>query len=110
MPEQSNVTKVIGVDVFIIQEKIPSVPKTIGPFQLYSISNRGALVWPVEELSLEMCDHVQCRYMADANSKITQSDLVELLKKLTEEGFQFSQVERLIELRGKKMFSESRSE
>jgi NAD-dependent isocitrate dehydrogenase len=84
----------VGADVFVeATDGIPPVPETCGPFTLRLKSNRGTKVWPGEAPNILMVDHYRCRYVASA--AVHQTDVIELLRTVTEAGFSWMHVELL---------------
>jgi len=105
-----------GIDVYIAQKDIPTMPEKISSLKLQAISNRGSQVWPLSDLKIEMCDLYRCRYLVETqNSGIsTPRELVhvsdqlcfEALQQISNLGFEITQFEKLLVIDGKKSFSE----
>jgi len=101
-------TTTIGFDVFIVQEKIPTVPETLQGLKLKNISNRGTKVWPGAAPQIQMTDCYCCRYMAD--SPIESQTVLKALGDIESNGFAWVHVEKLIQLDGKNAFSDAQGE
>ena len=103
---QSQGVKTVGVDVFVAQKDLPVVQGAIAGFELKAITNRGAKVWPGQDIRGELCDVFGCRFKPAAGGFVEQSAIVSLLQELVTRGFDFVHVERLLEINGKNAFSE----
>lgn len=102
-----------GVDVFIdwsqgtpndLGEKISKV-KSEG-LRLTMISNRGLEVWPGGQPETFCVDHWRCRYMPEKEgSGVSHEQIVSLLKKIHDSGFDFIKTENLYDFDGVKGYS-----
>ncbi len=100
-------TKVLGVDVFICQKEMPIFESSYGKFKPILISNRGTKIWPGPKPSIELVDVFRCRFKADG---ISHSEVLDLLKNLEAEGFEWVHIEKLLELNGKAAYSKADGE
>lgn len=100
-----------GVDVFVYWE--PKDPEQLATLlksgelpelELTMFTNRGTKVWP-DGLEETFCtDHWRCRfYTKDGN--ISQSQLIKLFQKLSDQGIDIIKTENLYEFDGQKAFS-----
>lgn len=72
------------------------------------ISNRGVKVWPDCHPDIFCTDHWRCRYLAtNKGEKITHSNIISLLEKIDDAGFDFIKTEHLYNFDGKAEYSES---
>ncbi len=96
--------ELVGIDVFLYESKDrdpnhlgEAVSKVDGDgLKMYLISNRGQKVWPGESTDTFCTDHWRCRYFSqDEGKPITQSQVVSLLGRLAQAGFDFIKTENL---------------
>jgi len=85
--------ELVGADVFVEYNGVPPVPETVGPFTLRMKSNRGTKVWPGATPDILMVDHFRCRYIA--SQPVTRDHVMELVARVTSEGFKWMHVELL---------------
>lgn len=105
----------VGVDVFLdwdngsaddLGELLKKV-KSDG-LRLTQISNRGEKVWPDGHPETFCTDHWRCRYVAANNGEVLNgSQVIALLEKIHESGFDFIKTEHLYNFDGKAGFSHS---
>jgi isocitrate dehydrogenase len=102
--------KLLGVDLFLhwsglnpdeLGEQLQSVG--YDDKQLSMITNRGIKVWPEGFRETFCTDHWRCRFKA--NSDFTQEDIIKLMQKAREKGFDVIKTENLYEFDGKPAFS-----
>ncbi|MGH2575306.1 MAG: NADP-dependent isocitrate dehydrogenase, partial [Ignavibacteria bacterium] len=75
------------------------------------ISSRGVKVWPDGMPETFCLDHWRCRYVAaKGNGVLKNSDIIELLKKIHEAGFDFIKTEHLYNFDGEPGYSLSQGE
>jgi isocitrate dehydrogenase len=104
-----------GVDVYLdwssgsaedlgeILKKVTSDGITLG-----FISNRGVHVWPDSHPDIFCTDHWRCRYLAtNKGEKVTHSNIINLLQKINDAGFDFIKTEHLYNFDGKPEYSEA---
>jgi isocitrate dehydrogenase len=92
----------VGVDVFLDWEK--GSPNDLGStlgqvsagrLQLRVITNRGITVWP-DGLPETFCtDHWRCRFLSNGGEVVSPGEVVELLRHVTEAGFDNIKTENL---------------
>ncbi len=95
--------KLIGVDFFIYsKEKIKIFQEKIGkidlyPFKLQMITNRGAQVWPDNHPGVFCIEQMRCRFINGYNQggSIEQQDIVKLINRFIERGFDVTKTENL---------------
>jgi len=71
----------VGVDVYVIHQGVPQIPKECGPFKLEDISNRGAKVSAESPPAFMLVDWHRCRYLSSATP--TDAELSQLLGELS---------------------------
>jgi isocitrate dehydrogenase len=70
------------------------------------ISNRGIKVWPGRAFDNFCSDHWSCRFLAKNKEKpVTHFQIIELLTKIHEAGFDFIKTEHLYNFDGKPGFT-----
>ena len=94
--------RLVGVDVFLDWEKgspndlgsaLSQV--SVGPLQLRVITNRGVKVWPNGLPETFCTDHWRCRFLGNEGEAVQSGQVVELLKRVTEAGFDNIKTENL---------------
>ncbi|MBZ0289865.1 MAG: NADP-dependent isocitrate dehydrogenase, partial [Anaerolineae bacterium] len=103
----------VGVDVFLDYK--PRDPQQLGDrlqhtsddgLKLVMITNRGVKVWPGGLPETFCTDHWRCRFMAAENgSTITHSQIIDLLRRVCEAGFEFIKTEHLYHFDGEPGYS-----
>ncbi len=103
----------VGIDVFLdwhsgTPDELGDLFKTVSGdgLELTMITNRGAKVWP-EGMPETFCtDHWRCRFMAqNRGAPISHSQIIALLQRIDEAGFDFIKTENLYNFDGKVSFS-----
>ncbi len=103
----------VGVDVFLdwhsgnANELGETFKRVSGDgLELTTITNRGAKVWP-DGLPETFCtDHWRCRFMApEQGATIRHEQIIELLQRVNEAGFDFIKIENLYNFDGKASYS-----
>ncbi len=103
----------VGVDVFLdwhqgnANELGETFRRVSGDdLELVVITNRGAKVWP-EGLPETFCtDHWRCRFMAPQRGATVDHDqVIELLRRVNNAGFDFIKIENLYNFNGKASYS-----
>ena len=106
--EQPNERKdLIGVDVFLdwhdgTADELGETFKSVSGegLDLTMITNRGAKVWP-EGMPETFCtDHWRCRFMAPRGATISHTQIIALLQRIDEAGFDFIKTENLYNFDG----------
>jgi len=100
--------ELVGVDVFLDWDKgtaedLGSMLSKIdtGLLKLLLISNRGIKVWPDGNPDVFCTDHWRCRYVNNEIGKIvTHDDIIYLLGKIRDSGFEFIKTENLYNFDG----------
>jgi len=96
----------VGVDVFLHYR---GTPESLGPevkkvegdgLTLQMISNRGIKVYPDGLPGLFCVDHWRCRFMGAKGSPISHKQVISLLQRLDQAGFDFVKSEGLYEFDG----------
>ncbi|GER84106.1 isocitrate dehydrogenase [Thermogemmatispora aurantia] len=107
----------VGVDVFL--EWRGGGPDQLGDaikrlegdgLQLTMITNRGAKVWPNGLPETFCTDHWRCRFLADDGQALRPQQVIALLHRLAEAGFDFIQTEHLYTFDGRPAFSTASGE
>jgi len=111
LENRENTTEtIVGVDMFIESNEQPSIvaekclKHTLNVFKLVTISNRGTQVWPKGSVFTNLVNTYACRFEGIENAPVTQIDIVELYKRLTED-FKVCSMELLNMWDGKKAYS-----
>ena len=90
-------------DLGEILKKVTSEALTLG-----FISNRGVKVWPDCHPDIFCTDHWRCRYLAtNKGEKINHTNIITLLQKIDDAGFDFIKTEHLYNFDGKPEYSEA---
>ncbi len=105
--------ELIGVDVFLDWDK--GTPNELGEtlkqvsgdgLQLKAITNRGARVWPDGLPETFTTDHWRGRFLAPtAGAGVTHAQVIALLQRVAEAGFDFIKTENLYTFDGKAEYS-----
>ncbi len=112
--EQPNERKdLVGVDVFLdwhsgTADELGNAFKNVSGegLELSMITNRGAKVWPGGMPETFCTDHWRCRFTAlDRGSKISHTQVIALLQRIDEAGFDFIKTENLYNFDGKISYS-----
>ncbi len=112
--ERSDTRKeLVGVDVFL--DWLKGSPDNLGDslskvppdgMQLVMISNRGVKVWPGGKSETFCSDQWRCRFMAkDKGAPISHKDIVQLLERVDNAGFDFIKTENLCNFDGERGYS-----
>lgn len=110
--KKKSVKQLMGVDVFL--DWGPGNPDelgnllsqvSVGSLRLQVITNRGIKVWPNGLPETFCTDHWRCRFRADNEAPTTSTQVIELLKKVTEAGFDVIKTENLYHFDGIPGFS-----
>ena len=112
--ERPRATKeLVGVDVFLdwhegtANELGQSLARRAGDnLKLAMISNRGVKVWPGGNSETFCSDHWRCRFTAKSDgSAINHNEIIELLKRIGDGGFDFIKTENLCTFDGERGYS-----
>jgi isocitrate dehydrogenase len=102
----------IGVDVFLDlpagkpDELGQHLRQVAGDIELAAIMNRGTKVWPGGAPETFCTDHWRCRFLAKpAGGNLTHGQVLALLKRVTDAGFDFIKTENLYNFDGKPGYS-----
>lgn len=106
----------VGVDVYLdwsngSADDLGEMMKKIqsDSLRLHIISNRGTKVWPDGFPETFCTDHWRCRYLpTHENEKIKKSDIIELLGKLDDAGFDFIKTEHLYNFENNPGYTEAK--
>lgn len=104
-PPSVAVVTLVGADVFIRAEALPTVPTQVGPLTLRWIGNRGTTIWPGEPPDILLVDLFRCRYQVEEGSHCTSADVRELLAQIEHPAQHWVHVEKLILINGIAAFS-----
>jgi isocitrate dehydrogenase len=103
----------IGVDVFLAWDKANRDPNVLGEalkvvdgdgVKLKMISNRGQKVYPDGSPETFCVDHWRCRYLA-TDGTISHAQIISLLQRVADAGFDFIKTENLCSFDGEKGYS-----
>ncbi len=101
---------IVGVDMFIESNTQPAevaqkcLAHTLNVFKLVTISNRGTQVWPTGSVFTNLVNTYACRFESIGDSPVTQTDILELYKRLSAD-FKICSTELLNMSQGKKVYS-----
>lgn len=101
---------IVGVDIFIESSEQPTnvatkcLLHTTDLFKLVTISNRGTQVWPKGSVFTNLVNQYRCRFESIGDQPVTQIDIIELYKRLTQD-FKVCSTELLNMWGGKKAYS-----
>ena len=105
--------ELVGVDVFLDWTK--GSPNDLGDalskvngdgVKLTMISNRGVKVWPAGHTETFCSDHWRCRFLTEANGgKVAHAQVVSLLGRIADAGYDFIKTEGLYTFDGERGFS-----
>ena len=102
--------KIMGADFFIESDEQPHIvaekalQHTLNLFKLVTVSNRGTQVWPKGSKFTNLVDLYCCRFESLEEAAVTQTDILELYKRLARD-FTICSTELLNEFGDKKGFS-----
>jgi isocitrate dehydrogenase len=112
--------KLVGVDVFlhVCWEELDPYNFAVGllesplwPLRLETIASRGLKIWPDGAPQTMLTDHCRCRFAAaEPGHALTHFDVVALLGRLADHGFDFIQTEHLYEFDGERGYSLAQGE
>ncbi|MFQ3567491.1 MAG: NADP-dependent isocitrate dehydrogenase [Aggregatilineales bacterium] len=107
--------KLVGVDVFLYWDQEGRDPQVLGEalkktsndeIALSIITNRGLKVWPGGAPETFCTDHWRCRFMSPADGQpITQQQIIDLLQRVHDGGFDIIKTEQLYFFDGEPGFS-----
>ncbi len=110
--------ELMGVDVFV--EIADGLPNDVGPameklagdcFKLVMISNRGVKIYPDPHPDTITCDHWRMRYMSTKDgTPVTHAEIIELLRRVVEAGYDLIKTETLCNFDGKAAYSLSQGQ
>jgi len=101
---------IVGVDMFIESNEQPNavaekcLKHTLDLFKLVTISNRGTQVWPKGSVFTNLINQYRCRFESVGEAALTQTDILELYKRLSAD-FKICSSEVLNMWDGKKAYS-----
>lgn len=101
---------IVGVDMFIESNEQPTevadkcLKHTLNLFKLVTISNRGTQIWPKGSMFTNLVNTYACRFESIGDASLTQTDIIELYKRLSGD-FKICSTELLNMWDGKKAYS-----
>lgn len=93
-----------GVDVYLRTAEKPTLPDTIGSMKLVFIASRGTRIYPTAIVDSADVAWPQCRYLSE--SEVTDSQIEELVAKLSGMGHQWTKCQKLFKDDGVEAFSQ----
>ena len=105
--------QLVGIDVFLFWDESDRDPNVLGEklekistsdLPLKMITNRGTKVYPGGIPETFSTDHWRCRFVGNKGS-ITHDDVIDLLKRIDEAGFDFIKTEHLYKINGERVYS-----
>ncbi|MDB5229352.1 MAG: isocitrate dehydrogenase [Chitinophagaceae bacterium] len=102
--------RIMGADFFIESDEQPNIvaekalKHTLNLFKLVTVSNRGTQVWPKGSKFTNLVDLYCCRFESLEEASVTQTDILELYKRMSAD-FIICSTELLNEFGDKKGFS-----
>ncbi len=108
----------VGVDIFLdwhsgTAEELGNMFKQVSSngLELVMITNRGAKVWPGGLPETFCTDHWRCRFMSQKRGEpITHAQIIALLQRVEDAGFDFVKLENLYNFDGRPSYSTGQSE
>jgi isocitrate dehydrogenase len=105
--------ELVGVDVFLdwlkgSADDLGAAINALGGdgLKLTMMSNRGVKVWPAGHSETFCSDHWRCRFLADTeDAPVAHSQIVSLLKRVGEAGYDFIKTENLYNFDGQRGYS-----
>jgi isocitrate dehydrogenase len=105
--------ELVGVDVFLdwhsgTPDELGEIFKKVSDdgLELTTITNRGAKVWPGGMPETFCTDHWRCRFMGSGRgASVSHTQIVELLQRIDEAGFDFIKTENLYNFDGRASYS-----
>jgi len=105
--------ELVGVDVFLdwlkgSADDLGAAINALGGdgLKLTMMSNRGVKVWPGGHSETFCSDHWRCRFLADTeDAPVAHSQIVSLLKRVGEAGYDFIKTENLYNFDGQRGYS-----
>lgn len=94
----------IGVDMFIVYDGIPAMPKKVGAFELELISNRGQKIPEEGDPGFMLVDWHRCRYRAER--AVEESEVIGLVSEIGK-SFHWEKAQKLYRKDGKDLFSKA---
>jgi hypothetical protein len=111
MNSNAHKVRVVGVDVFVTQEGLPTLGALKSRLELKTISNRGTKVWPGPLPPIHLTDVHGCRFRPKSGSdEVASKEVLELLAELEAAGLSWVHVEKLLEIDGKPGFALAQGE
>jgi isocitrate dehydrogenase len=104
--------ELVGVDVFLDWTK--GTPNELGDAltklngdgtRLTMMSNRGVKVWPDGHAETFCSDHWRCRFISDSGGLVSHPQVVALLQRFADAGFDFIKTENLYNFDGERGYS-----
>ncbi len=118
-PVHKEKKELIGVDVFLDWDEEGRNPEILGDklrkaesekLKLQLITNRGVKVYPGGMRETFCTDHWRGRFHSDDQSALSHDRILDLLKSISELGFDFIKTENLYSFDGKRAYSLSQGE
>ena len=110
LSDEEDYKKIIGADFFVECEEQPNfvaekcLHHTLDLFKLVTISNRGTQVWPKGSIFTNLVNQYRCRFESIGEHSVTQTDILELYKRMTTD-FKVCSTELLNMVGDKKMYT-----
>ncbi len=110
--------ELVGADLFLDWDESKRQASVLGDsilkltgdkFSFGLITNRGVKVWPGDMPETYASDQWRLRFMP-SNGKITNSDVIELMTRVTEAGFDIIKLENLYDFDGERAYSLAQGE
>jgi isocitrate dehydrogenase len=102
----------VGVDVFLdwtrgtANDLGASLSKLSGDgTKLTMMSNRGVKVWPGGHAETFCSDHWRCRFVSSDGGAVSHPQIISLLKRVADAGFDFIKTENLYDFDGERGYS-----
>ena len=89
MSQEKEEESIVGVDMFVESSEQPGIVAekclrhTMDLFKLVTISNRGTQVWPKGSVFTNLVNQYRCRFESVGDAPLTQTDIIELYKRLS---------------------------
>uniref|UniRef100_A0AA49GQK4 Isocitrate dehydrogenase [NADP] n=1 Tax=Roseihalotalea indica TaxID=2867963 RepID=A0AA49GQK4_9BACT len=119
-PPDPNLKKeLVGVDVFVDWNENDRDPNVMGErltalngngLSLRVITNRGVKVYPEGVPETFRSDHWRCRFVAAEGETASHQQIIDLLQRINEAGFDFIKTEQLYNFNGQRAYSLAQGE
>ncbi|MCC5930024.1 MAG: NADP-dependent isocitrate dehydrogenase [Cyclobacteriaceae bacterium] len=113
-PQPKTKKELVGVDVFIDWSENDKNPTALGDklktlsgdgLSLKMITNRGVMVYPEGMPETYCSDHWRCRFVSESGAPVSHTNVISLLERVMNAGFDFIKTEHLYTFDGERGYS-----